>query len=586
MNSFLKMFFASCLGFVVGTITLVLIGIFFIAAMVSALGGDKDVKVAGKSVLTIDLAQHYNERMDKDPLAAIAGGETETPGLYDAIRVIRHAATDDNIKGIYLNANGNGNGFASSEELRNAVLDFKKSKKFVIAYGDVITQGAYFVASAAGKVYCNPVGMVDWTGFNADLLFLKGTLDRLKIEPQIFYAGKFKSATEPLRTTKMTPENKLQTQEWLGDLYQHFLTRTSQARGIDTATLFRLANTGAIQTPQDALNNKLVDGLKYDDQVKDEIKRSLGIDSHGKINFISLSKYANAVRYKKTGGDRIALIYAEGDIVDGKGGKGMIGSEEYVKLVRTARLDKSIKAIVFRINSGGGSALASENIWRELSLAKAEKPVVVSFGDVAASGGYYIAAAADSIFALPNTITGSIGVFGIIPNMQGFFNDKLGITFDGVKTAEYADLGVVYRPLTAQEKTFVQNGVDRIYLQFKQRVAEGRKKDIAYIDSIAQGRVWSGADGLRLGLVDRIGGLQTAIESAARLAKVKDYRLREYPAASSWLDNFVESKKSDPELYIKQKMGNENYLIYQQITKVQQLCGTPQARLPFQFFIR
>lgn len=586
MNSFLKMFLASCLGFLVGTIALVLIGFFFIAAMVTAIGGDKDVKVANKSVLTIDLAQHYKERMDKDPFAAIAGGETESPGLYDAIRVIRHAATDDNIKGIYINANGAGNGYASSEELRNALLDFKKSKKFVIAYGDVISQGAYFIASAAGKVYCNPVGAVDWSGFNADLLFLKGTLDRLKIEPQIFYAGKFKSATEPLRTTEMTPENKLQTKEWLGDLYQHFLMRTSQSRGIDTATLFRLANTGAIQTPQDALSNKLVDGLKYDDEVKDEIKKTLGIDRYSKINFISLNKYANAVSYKKTGGDRIGLIYAEGDIVDGKGGRGMIGSEEYVKLVRTARLDKSIKAIVFRINSGGGSALASENIWRELSLAKAEKPVVVSFGDVAASGGYYIAAAADSIFALPNTITGSIGVFGIIPNMQGFFNDKLGITFDGVKTAEYADLGAVYRPLTAQEKAFIQQGVDRIYLQFKQRVAQGRKKDIAYIDSIAQGRVWSGVDGLRLGLVDRIGGLQAAVESAAKLAKLKDYRLREYPAANSWLDNFFETKKSDPELYIKEKMGAENYLIYQQLSKVKQMCGTPQARMPFQFFIR
>jgi protease-4 len=312
----------------------------------------------------------------------------------------------------------------------------------------------------------------------------------------------------------------------------------------------------------------------------------LDVDKYGKINFISIGKYADAANYKQTGGDRIALIYAEGNIVDGEGGDDAIGSEEFVKLVRKARLDKSIKAIVFRINSGGGSALASENIWRELSLAKAEKPLVVSFGDVAASGGYYIASPADSIFASPNTITGSIGVFGIIPNMQGFFNDKLGITFDGVKTATYADAGAVYRSLNEAEKGFIQQSIDRIYLQFKQRVAQGRNKDINYIDSIAQGRVWSGEDALRLGLVDKIGGLQAAIECAARMAKVEKYRLREYPEKSNWLNELLGKSATEPMAKIKQQLGDEHFRIYEQMIQVKQMCNVPQTRLPFQFFIR
>ena len=570
----------------VGLIALVLIGGFLLAGLVSALGSNEKPEVAKKSVLTINLSQHFKERSEENPLSVLTKDESSVPGLYDVVRLIKHAKTDDKIEGIYIDANGSNNGFASSEELRNALLDFKTSKKFVFAYGDVITQGAYYVASVADRIYANASGAVDWSGYNMDVVFVKGTLEKLKIEPQIFYAGKFKSATETFRTTEMTPENETQTREWLGDLYNYFLVKTSEARGIDTATLHNLANTGAIQTPQNALDKKLIDGLKFDDQVKDEIKKRLGIDKYGKLHLISIGRYADAVTFRNSGKDRIALIYAEGNIVDGKAGDNSIGSDNFVKIIRKARLDKSIKAIVFRINSGGGSALASENICRELSLAKIEKPLVVSFGDVAASGGYYVASPADSIFASPNTITGSIGVFGIIPNMQGFFNDKLGITFDGVKTATYADAGAVYRPLTKAEKVFVQQSIDRIYLQFKQRVAEGRRKDINYIDSIAQGRVWSGEDALRLGLVDKLGGLQRAVESAARMAKVKEYRLREYPEKANWLNELLGKSETEPIAKIKEQLGDENFRIYQQMLDVKQMCNTPQTRLPFQFFIR
>jgi protease-4 len=582
MRSFFKIFFASLLSLIV----FFLLFFFIVVALAGSLANKEKESVAAKSILVLDLSQQLKEQAQRDPVGELVnGGESTVPGLYDAVRLIGHAATDNNISGIYIISNDNANGFAASDELRNALLRFKTSKKFVIAHGDGITQKAYFVASAADRIYANPVGDVDWRGFSTQLFFIKGMLDKLGIEPQIFYAGKFKSATEPLRAEKMTPENKLQTAEWLGDLYNYFLLRCAEARKMDTATLRSLANTAAIQTPQDAAARGLIDGVKYDDQVKDEFKKRLNLDKYDKLNFVSVNAYNDAVDYKKTGSGRIAVIYAEGDIVDGTSTEDNISGETFRKLIRKVRLDKSIKAVVLRINSGGGSALASEIMWRELALCKRDKPLVVSFGDVAASGGYYMGCGADSIFASRNTITGSIGVFGVLPNMQPFFNNKLGITFDGVKTAPYADAGAVYRPVTETERRLIQARVDRIYLQFKQRVAEGRRRDIAYIDSIAQGRVWSGEDAVRIGLVDKIGGLEEAIISAARLAKLSSYRLREYPQNETWLNRFFNKTTPSPQALIKKEIGAENFRIYQQLLHVQQLCGGVQARLPYDFLV-
>lgn len=574
------MFFASLLALIIFSV----ICFFLFIAVVGALASREKETIASKTVLTIDLGQHFSEKENKSPLAVVSS-EGDIPGLYDVVRMIHTAKDDSHIAGIYLTANENGNGFAASEEIRNALIDFKKSRKFIIAHGDIMTQKAYYVANVADKIYLNPAGSLDWKGFSVQLLFFKNTLDRLKIQPQIFYAGKFKSATEPFRTDKMTPENRIQTSEWLGDLYTQFLVKTSEVRNIDTATLHGLANSNQIHNAQDAVNNKLVDGVKYDDEVKDEIKQRLGLGKYDKMHFAGLSKYKDAKNFHQSGSGRIALIYAEGNIVDGSGSKDEIGGDSFVALIRRMRLDKNIKAIVFRINSGGGSALASEKIWRELALAKKDKPVVVSFGDVAASGGYYIATAADSIFAQPNTITGSIGVFGLIPNMQGFFNDKLGVTFDAVKTSPSADGPNTFRPMTEAEKQMAQREVDRIYLQFKQRVADGRKKDMAYIDSIAQGRVWSGVKGLQLGLVDRIGSLNDAVACAARMAKLDTYRLRELPASGSWLDEILDRKTKDPEVMLKAKIGERNYQVYRELLELNQLCGKTQARLPFQFII-
>lgn len=584
MASFLRMFLASLLALVIFSF----IAFFVFIAFINGLAKSDRPKVEPNSVLVLNLSQDFQEQAIENPLARISSlGESNIPGLYDVIRLIRKAKNDKQIKGLYILTGVNPNGFASNEEIRTALIDFKKSGKFIFAYGEVLDQSSYHIANAADKIYLNPKGFIDWFGYSASYLFLKGTLEKLDIQPQIFYAGKFKSATEPFRTDKMTPENKLQTSAWLGDLYSFFLQKASEARKIDTATLHSLANDGKIQNPNDAVSHRLIDAVKYDDEVRDEIKRKLGLDKYDQINFMTINQYYKSGGYKDLGGDRIALIYAQGDILDGNAGEGQIGSANYTKLIRKARLDKNIKAIVFRVNSGGGSALASEAIWRELFLAKKEKPVVVSFGDVAASGGYYISCAADSIFCSPSTITGSIGVFGIIPNMQGFFKNKLGITFDGVKTGAYADAGAIYRPLTEKEKTFFQNAIDGIYSGFKQRVADGRKKSVEYIDSIAQGRVWSGAKAIDIGLVDRFGGLQDAVECAARMAKLEDYAVREYPEVKNLFERlFGESDHSIQNEEIRKQLGDEYFKVYKELIRVRQLSAAPQARLPFEIIIQ
>ena len=460
----------------------------------------------------------------------------------------------------------------------------KRATSLLLLMAMLFQKKSYYVAMVADKIYCNPVGGVEWDGFSVNLLFMKGLLDKLEIDPQIFYAGKFKSATEPLRVTQMTDANRLQTTVWLNDLYNNLLLRTAATRNIDTATLHQLANTGAIQTANDALKYRLIDGVKYDDEVKDELLKRLHKSAKDEINWVSFGKYAKAADFQSNGdGGKIDIIYAQGDIVDGKGDKDQIGSDSYVKLIRKARLDNDVKAIVFRVNSPGGSSMASEAIWREIALAKKKKPVIVSMGDYAASGGYYISCAADSIFADETTITGSIGVFSILPDMQKFFNDKLGITFDGVKTAPYADMGSVSRPLTAPERNFIQASIDTIYNMFKTRVANGRKKDVVYIDSIAQGRVWTGKRGISVGIVDRTGTLQDAVNCAARMANIYNYRTREYPEQKRWLEELTDqsySAQAQQKALIKE-IGVDQYNLLQEVKQLKQITGIPQSRLPF-----
>lgn len=584
MRSFLKFFLASFLALII----FVLVGFLIVIGIASSLTSDQKPQLGSKGVLVVDLTKEYKEQKADNPLNILRGnGDENVPGLYDVVRMIAYAKKDSAVKGIYIKSDDNANGFAASEELRNAIIDFKQSKKFVIAFGDVLSQKSYYVASAADKLYCNPKGTVDWRGLESTLLFLKGTLEKLEIEPQIFYAGKFKSATEPLRAYRMTEPNRLQTSVYLNDLYGRILLAAAEKSKSDTASLRQLANSGIVQTASEAAMYHLIDGLRYDDEVKSEIIKNIKIDAEDKINFISLGKYAKAVDFSPNGGGRIAIIYAEGEITDGKGKEGTIGSDEYRNLIRKVRLDKNIKAIVLRVNSPGGSALASEEIWREISIARKVKPVVVSFGDVAASGGYYISCNADSIFAQPNTITGSIGVFGIIPNMKKFFNDKLGVTFDGVKTGPFADIGSIGRPLNAAEKVFIQNSIDTIYTTFKSRVAQGRRLSPQIVDSIAQGRVWTGQRALQIGLVDKLGNINDAVACAARMSKLKEYTLREYPEKKNFLEDLLKNYKEEMKgKTIKEEIGEDQYSILQQLKNIRSMISIPQTRLPFELDIR
>lgn len=584
MKSFLKIFFAVLLAFFV----FCFVGILIFAAIAGSAMSKSGPSIAENSVLQIDLSTNFAEKQEQD-FNSILESESlsEPPSFYDLIRLINKAKDDNNIKGILLKANSNGNGFGNSSEIRDALNDFKSSGKFIIAYADVMSQKAYGIANVSNKIYVSPKGGFEWFGMQVSYMFLKGTLDKLEIKPQIFYAGKFKSATEPLRVDKMTDANKLQTTVWLNDIYNELLLKTAEARKIDTATLRNLANTGAIQTPDDAFKNKLIDGLKYDDELKDEIKSHLKLAKDKKINFASIEDYAAANSGFGDKGDKIALIYATGDIVDGKGKKNEIGSERYIDLIRKARYDKDIKAVVLRVNSGGGSALASENILREMSLTKKEKPVIVSFGDVAASGGYYISVAADSIFATKTTITGSIGVFGVIPDMSGFFKNKLGVTFDGVKTGPLADAGSISHAMTEPEKKIIQNSIERIYVEFKERVATGRKKDTAYIETIAQGRVWTGLQAKQIGLIDAYGGLETAIAAAAKKANLKTYKVSEYPKPESFFERIFGVKDLDvSETKIKKELGSDYFTLYKQLNRLKQISNGPQAKLPFDFIVQ
>lgn len=582
MRSFFKIFFAALFALIVfcGVIFL------FFSILIGGLVSKEMTRIEPRSVLFIDLSKSYNEKKVINPIFELTGNvEDAVPTLYELVRLVRRAKTDSMIKGIYLKAEMNRNGYAASEELRNALADFRSSGKFVVAYGDYISQQAYHVANISTRVYLNPKGMFEWTGFAVEYIYFKNLLKRLEIEPQIFYDGKFKSATEPFREEKMTDANRLQTSVWLGDVYEKFLSNTSASRKVDTATLRKYANEFAIQKPEDAVNYKLIDGVRYDDEVKEEIKKQLKIDKDDLINFITPGSYLNAKSVKEYGKDKVAIVFAEGEIIDGKGEEGQIGSDTYKNLIRKLRFNDNIKAIVLRVNSPGGSSLASEVIWRELYLARKEgKPVVVSMGDVAASGGYYISCMADSIFAQPNTITGSIGVFAMIPNMESFFKNKLGITFDRVKTGDYADALTISKPLNPQEKKIIQNQVDMIYADFKQRVADGRNMDTAYVDSIAQGRVWTGIRASKIGLVDRVGGLDDAIRSAAKLAKLKDYNISEYPEPKSPFDEIFGSYMSNAQTRMLQKeLGEENVQLLQQLKRIKDNFGKIQARLPFEW---
>ncbi|MDP9048807.1 MAG: signal peptide peptidase SppA [Bacteroidota bacterium] len=593
MKQFFKFVLASMVGFIITSLILVFIFILLIAGLISA-GNDKTVEVDANSVLQMSFSNPIPERTPNNPLSGLSflgiDGE-KTIGLNDILANIKKAKTDANIKGIFLDESYMSAGQATTEEIRTALIDFKKSGKFIIAYSEIYTQGFYYLASVADKVYLNPKGIFLFHGFNSEITFLKGALDKLGIEAQIIKVGTYKSAVEPFFLTKMSPANRLQVNSYLGSLYDHFLTGISASRHIGKDSLFNIANELKVRFPEDALKYKLVDGLKYKDEVLNELKQKTGIDKKQDLKSVTLAEYNNNIPKKdnddkkKVSKNSIAIVYASGEISGGDGDENTIGSEKISKALRRVRLDDKVKAVVLRINSPGGSSLASDVIWREVMLTKKVKPIIVSMGDLAASGGYYIACAADSIIAEPNTITGSIGIFAILPNMQKFFNNKLGITFDGVKTGKYADLGNISRPLTPEEKAILQEQVNHGYDDFTKAVANGRHKTQAYINSIGQGRVWTGEQAVKLGLVDRLGNINDAIQSAAKKANIKHYNLVNYPEQKSFLNKFGLGFNAEIKTHLLKSELGDNFKYYEQIKGVTQMMRTPQARMPYDIVI-
>jgi len=591
----MKQFFGSLLGAIVGVVIASLICLFIIIGVISsAFSGKSDVKVGSNSILHVRLDGPILEREPNNEFAKLTGFTDERKMGLDAIlKTISDAKSDENIKGIFLETQDVDAGMATVEEIRKSLIDFKKSGKFIYAYGESYTQKGYYLSSVADQVYLNPQGGMDFKGIGAQIMFYKKMLEKLNINVQIFRHGKFKSAVEPFDLEKMSDANRLQTMTYISALWNHMLTGISAERGVDVNTLNVIATNLSVRNANDAVGQKLVDKTMYYDQVVDALKSKLGIDKKAKLEMVTLDDYIesknNGEKEEKVPSrNKIAVIYATGSIESGEGDDETIGSDRIAGAVREAREDSTVKAIVLRVNSPGGSALASDVIWREVSLTKGVKPVVVSMGDVAASGGYYISCAADVIVAEPNTITGSIGVFGLIPEAGTLLSETIGITIDTLNTNKNAGLGSMFRPVSPLEAEVIQQGVEEVYTTFITRVAEGRHMTTAEVDSIGQGRVWAGSDALRIGLVDTLGSLDDAIALAARKAKLgDDYRIRTLPAMKDPFADFLQGKKEQAsQAFLVQQLSifKDQYFVFRRSQILLNARGV-QARMAYDLII-
>ncbi len=594
MNQFFKFLFASCLGTFLALVLLFFFGIWTISGIASTAMEKEKVGVKANSVLELKFEMPVPEKTNNLPLDPFNFDQKNVLGLTDMVKAIQQAKEDPDIKGIYINAMYLSAGKATSSVIRDALLDFKSSGKFIVSYASVYTQNAYYIASVADEMLLNPIGAVDFRGLSSMILFYKGMLDKLDVQMRIFYAGKFKSATEPFRMEKMSDENRLQIREYLGALYDEMITDISASRKIPEAELRAIADRYDGQSAKGAINSRLVDRIAYEDEALALLKSKVGLEEKEKLNRIGLEDYFDS-RVKKfdlSSKDKIAVVYAEGTITDGeKGDPGEVVDGKYVKILRKVRQDEHVKAIVLRINSPGGSVLASENILREILLCKeAGTPVIVSMGDVAASGGYYIACQADSIFAEPNTITGSIGVFGIVPILQKTMKENLGITADSVRTGRYSAFGTPFYDFSPEESKMIQTRIEGIYDDFLGKVAKGRNMSVEAVNEIAQGRVWAGTKAKQIGLVDDLGGLDRAISAAAAKANLEKYRLVEYPRTKTALEQLIarfdKSKTSDDEIrawLVRSELG-DMYPVYKSLRDYRKNQGV-QARLPYEMII-
>lgn len=583
MKQFFKFMFASCLGSALMLIITLIVLIWTVGSSTN-----NNVSLKPKSVLYMNLNYSIPERTTQDDITAtlmnLRDLEGDYSGLNDIIANIDYAKNDPNISGIFLELSSVGTTTANLEELRKHIVSFRESGKFVITYGETMAQNAYYLATAGDEIYLNPDGMLDIHGMASQIMFYKHLLDKLDIEMQIIRGpnNKFKSAVEPYFLDKMSPANREQMTKLLNTMWSKIVSDISVARNIDTKKINELAdNLSLTFDAKVALDEGFVDGLAYRDEIIARIKDLADIEKTGKINVINNAQYVNVRPQPKAKANKIAVIYANGQIIDGEGDDETIGSTTLSKAIREARENRKVKAIVMRVNSPGGSALASEVIRREVELAKAEKPFIISMGGYAASGGYWISTEGDYIFADPTTLTGSIGVFGTFPNAKKFLNDKVGLTFDVVKTNDNADFGSITEPLTPYQKAMLQKYVGNTYNDFTALVARTRGLRQSYVDSIGQGRVWAGADALQLGLVDELGGLDKAIAYAAQKANLTDYSIKDYPKQMDLMDMFMSGNIPEPytKSLIKRKLG-KNYMYLETVENISRLDGI-QALMPF-----
>jgi protease-4 len=562
MKEFFKQMLAATTGYIVGSILLFFFGMIIIFGISASAGKKKPVSLKDQSILKLSLTGEVEERSSSNdfPFASMFGDDKGF-ALDEMIAVIRAAAKDEKIKGIYLDLGMLRCGGATAASIRKELVEFKKSKKFIYAYGEMMTEKTYYLASVADSIFMYPTGMVEWNGMAANPMFYRGMLDRWHVEPKVFKVGKFKSAAESFSEKQLSDMNRLQLQVILNDMWEHIVGEIAQSRKISAKELDSLASNIKVVRPAQAVKYKLIDATMYPDQVEELLRKRTKREKKDKLNWVKYSDYAKNVNIRKdkaSFNNKVAVIYAVGEIKSGEGDEETIGSETLCEAIREAREDEGVKAIVLRVNSPGGSALASDVIGREIEITKKVKPVIASYGDVAASGGYYISANCDRIFAEPTTITGSIGVIGLLFNTQGFFNQDLGITFDRVysSTNQHADIGNPNRPMSEFEATRIQEEVNQIYGEFIDVVKRGRKyPDSVAVDSIAQGRIWSGNRALKLKLVDEIGSLDDAIKAAAKKAGLgeKDYSVAEFPKHKNFFEKIFSGIQTRSETKVIEK---------------------------------
>lgn len=592
MKDFIKNVLATMVGMFGFFIVMGVIGMMSIIGMIAS--GNAAQNVEKNSVFVLNLSGTISEQGSENPLSMFTGDNSLNSGLNDILSSIKKAKANDDIKGIYIEAGALMTNYATLQEIRNALADFRKSGKWIVAYGDFYTQGAYYVASVADKVYINPKGVVDWHGIGAQTMFYKDFMAKFGVKWQVVKVGTFKSATETFTEEKMSDANRLQTQTFIDGTWRNICAAVSKSRGISVDSLNSYADSYlALQSTETLVKAKMVDGMMYGDQVKDAVKKIMKLDKDDDISQLTLNDMLN-VKGGKEEGSEIAVYYAEGDIVQDPKAATMFGNNNYISSRKVCKdledlmNDDDVKAVVVRINSGGGDAYASEQMWHQMSELRKVKPVVVSMGDYAASGAYYMSAPASWIVAQPNTLTGSIGIFAVIPDFSGLVTSKLGVRFDEVKTNRNSTFGnTMARPFNAEETAMLQASVNRGYSLFRQRVAEGRRLPVESVEKIAQGRVWLATDALNIKLVDQLGGIDDAVKKAAQLAKLKDYYTSDYPAAASWMDNLLNSMSSSG-TYLDEQLRQTLGDFYQPFTVLRSIDKREaiQARIPYAISIK